>query len=447
MIEAWTAGPGTRGGGEEGGRLRIGIDGYNLAMPTGTGIATYGFALAETLKRGGFGVEGVFGIDAGPDPALRETLFFDRFGREPRVEGPALAPAYWPAYRPRARDVPLTPEVDRRALADRWPRFDRLVTAPRLFALAHRHFATFGRFVPLTMPDPPDVMHWTYPVPIRLVGARNVYTLHDVVPLKLPYATLTAKRAYRARVQACIDHAAHLCTVSEASRADVMRAFGVAPERITNTWQAAPPLPDAPADDADAAALERTFGLSPRGYFLFFGAIEPKKNLGRLIEAHLSRRTDTPLVIVGGKGWQSEGETGLLDPDASLGTAHAQALAGRVMRLGHLSRALLVRLIRNAKAVTFPSIAEGFGLPVLEAMQLGTPVLTSRDGALGEVAGDAALLVDPFDTGDIAGGLRALDDDEVLRAGLAAAGPVRAAMFSQDAYLARLREVYARAQA
>jgi glycosyltransferase involved in cell wall biosynthesis len=426
--------------------MRIGIDGYNLALPHGTGVATYGFTLAETLAAGGHAPEGLFGVDAGPAPDLAETLFFDRLGREAKAEGRALLPAYRPRLTVRASVVPLTPRVDRRPLAHRWPPFVRLATAPRLFALAHRHFATFRRFVPVRMPDPPPIMHWTYPVPVTLVGSRNIYTLHDLVPLKLPYTTLTAKRTYRALVERCLAQGAQTCTVSDASRDDIVAEFGTDPARITTCWQAAPPgdaLPASPAEDA--AAIAGTLGLRPQGYFLFFGAVEPKKNVGRLLEAHLSRNTATPLVLVGGKGWQSENELVLLRPDPALG--HDAALRARVIRLEHLPRLLLTRLIRCAKAVTFPSIAEGFGLPVLEAMALGTPVLTSKGGALEEVAGDAALLVDPLDVRDIATGLARLDDEPALRARLSAAGPVRAERFSQARFADRLAGLYAQALA
>jgi len=92
--------------------------------------------------------------------------------------------------------------------------------------------------------------------------------------------------------------------------------------------------------------------------------------------------------------------------------------------------------------VLFPSIHEGFGLPVLEAMQLGTPVLTSRGGALAEIAGDAALLIDPYDVTAIAEGIAALDADQGLRDRLAAAGSVAAARFSRDAYRTRLEQMY-----
>jgi len=189
--------------------------------------------------------------------------------------------------------------------------------------------------------------------------------------------------------------------------------------------------------------IANIFGLPHRGYFLHFGAIEPKKNIGRLIEAYLSTGIGAPLVMTGGRGWQAQEELRLLVPEDEADTLHGRRMAERIRRLEHLSRPLLRRLIRGARAVLFPSIHEGFGLPVLEAMQLGTPVLTSRGGALAEIAGDAALLVDPYDVAAIAEGIAALDAHQDLRDRLAAAGSVAAARFSPDAYRTRLEQMYA----
>jgi glycosyltransferase involved in cell wall biosynthesis len=282
-------------------------------------------------------------------------------------------------------------------------------------------------------------MHWTYPVPVEVEGALNIYTLHDLVPLKLPYTTLDVKRSYAAVVNACVKRAAHICTVSEASRRDVIEQLGVDPDRITNTYQCSPLQPSAaalPAEE-DARMVEGILGLKPQGYFLFFGAIEPKKNVSRLIEAYLSIQTETPLVIVGPGGWQSEDELRLLSGNSSSGVQ-------RIMRLDYLPRELLTRLIRSARAVAFPSLYEGFGLPVLEAMQLGTPVLTSHGGSLPEVVGDGALVVDPYDVAAIAQGLRALDGDEGLRVRLGKAGLAQSERFSEASYIRRLDTMYAR---
>jgi glycosyltransferase involved in cell wall biosynthesis len=299
------------------------------------------------------------------------------------------------------------------------------------------------------MDDPPDIMHWTYPLPIELVGSRNIYTLHDLVPLRLPYTTLDAKASYRALTKACTECGDHICTVSEASRRDIIAEFAIDPARVTNSYQASPlpaaALAHSPAEDA--AMIEGIFGLPAQGYFLFFGAIEPKKNLGRLIEAYLALRTETPLVIVGARAWRSEEELRLLREDEDGDSAHRQTLAKRIIRLDYMPRPLLLRLIRGARALAFPSLYEGFGLPVLEAMQFGTPILTSNTSSLPEVAGEAAVLVDPYDPLAIAAGLRALDSDGALRARLSQAGPEQAARFSEERYRERLEAMYAQVMA
>ncbi len=143
-------------------------------------------------------------------------------------------------------------------------------------------------------------------------------------------------------------------------------------------------------------------------------------------------------MVVGGRAWKSEGELRLIQ-GAGAGLAAVQS----VRQFEYMPRPWLTALIQGARAVVFPSLYEGFGLPVLEAMQLGTPVVTSTESSLPEVAGDAALLVNPYDTGAIAGAMRALDGDPALRARLSAAGVRQAARFAMPEYQARLRGLYA----
>jgi glycosyltransferase involved in cell wall biosynthesis len=179
-----------------------------------------------------------------------------------------------------------------------------------------------------------------------------------------------------------------------------------------------------------------------REYVLFFGALEPKKNVRRLIDAYLASGADVPLVLVVAGGWQNDVETRLLaERNESEGLSKR---AGRgIHRLDYVSLATLVTLIRGARAVIFPSLYEGFGLPVLEAMVLGTPVVASREAAVPEVAGDAALLVDPYDIDHIARGIATIVNDADLRAELARRGPVQAAKFSAERYRERVAKVYA----
>jgi glycosyltransferase involved in cell wall biosynthesis len=200
--------------------------------------------------------------------------------------------------------------------------------------------------------------------------------------------------------------------------------------------------------------LQGGFGLEWQQYFLFFGAIEPKKNVGRLIEAYLASGSRHPLVICGKHAWNSHQELGLLYEDDRRDfvprgpTEGVQGLSrrlrDRVILIDYVPSSLLIGLIRGARALLFPSLYEGFGLPVLEALQLGTPVMTSNTSSLPEVAGDAALLVDPYDTRAMAEAIQALDNDSELRATLSGRGPKQAALFSPDAYGKRLVDLYAK---
>ena len=428
--------------------LRIGVDGYNLALPHGTGVATYGRTLAAAIRAGGAKLDLIYGVPVSPKApvALRETLFYGRLS-EDGARGKA-----WPrSFRQKLQrwsvlplaqtmlEIPVGHQVVTEEFGDRVPPFDRLFTKGFIYDIAARHFRRYGTFLTLRIPNPPDIMHWTYPVPVRMAGSRNVYTIHDLVPLRLPHTSLEDKSYYQRLIRACIEQAAHIVTVSEASRRDIVTMFDVAPDHVTNTYQ--PFEPSAAATmDADMATrrLKRLFDLDRDGYLLFFGAIEPKKNVGRLIEAYLSSEIDRPLVIVGGNGWKSEQELRLLNG------AHGTMLPGaaRIRRIDYLPRSMLMEVVRGARLVAFPSLYEGFGLPALEAMAAGVPLLTSNTSSLPEIVGTAAMTIDPYDIAALTAALRLLDGDDALRARLAHAGTEQAAKFGNIVYRPAIAGLY-----
>jgi glycosyltransferase involved in cell wall biosynthesis len=172
-------------------------------------------------------------------------------------------------------------------------------------------------------------------------------------------------------------------------------------------------------------AVRRRFAV-PERFALFVGTIEPRKNLGRLLEAHAAATPDLPLLVVGPDGW---GESGL-------------APAPGVRRLGRVGTAELSTLYDLATALVYPSLLEGFGLPVLEAMAHGTAALTSATTSTAEVAGDTGLLVDPLDVAAIGDALVSVRDDPERWARLGEAARVRAASFSWAATGRRIADVY-----
>lgn len=444
-------------------RPLIAIDGYNLALEQGTGVATYSRGLSQRLRALGADVGVLYGhrSSAGKDPLLREVTFFDPRGDQPGWRRPMddFVLAMQLRRGMRAVEVPVR-HVETTAMSSRLPAFDRIWNIPGLYSAVTRSMSA-KRFGRVRLPVAPRLMHWTYPVPLVAEGPNgeqvpNIYTLHDLVPLRLPFTTLDNKRRYLRTVQGIARHAAHVVTVSEASRRDVMALLDVPADRVTNTFQAVelPPRETLPPEDLVRGELDGFFGLHWQKYFLFFGAIEPKKNVGRLIEAYLASGAQHPLVICGKQAWNAHLELGLLYEDDRRDFAPRGPIEGvqgmtrrlrdRILLVNYVPGRLLAGLIRGARAVLFPSLYEGFGLPVIEALHLGTPVMTSNTSSLPEVAGDAALLVDPYDPRRMAEAIRRLDQDDALRADLAARGPAQAAKFSAEVYAPRLRDLYAR---
>jgi glycosyltransferase involved in cell wall biosynthesis len=220
--------------------------------------------------------------------------------------------------------------------------------------------------------------------------------------------------------------------ISQFTKDAVVRELGVAADRI-DVVPLAPAQAFRPVSAEAAAAILARFALRDRGYVFSISTLEPRKNFDRLLAAHLrlppALRRRAPLVIAGGKGW---GDV-LARPEAE-----AAIRDGTVLLLGHVADADLVTLCARAAVFAYVSLYEGFGLPVVEAMATGCPVLASSTTAVGEIAAGAALMVDPMDEGAIAEGLRCLMEDDALAERLRLAGLARAAEFTWDRTLATL---------
>jgi glycosyltransferase involved in cell wall biosynthesis len=439
-------------------KRRVYFDGLNLSLERGTGIATYTRTLAGVASELGYEIGLVYSSPHQPpsDPLLRDISFLDPKNaarislRRGRYNWLLDQLTY---LRPvQVDDHRLTGSVITDRSYVNIPRHDHLFISRNLFNNARDYFSWSGRFAEIAFDVPPDILHCTYQMPLRAKGARNIYTIHDLVPLRLPYATLDNKRQTYHLLRKIAAEADHIVTVSEHSRRDIVELLGVATDRVTNTYESV----DLPQeyierpDDLVAEQLWVLWHLKKNGYLLFYGAFEPKKNVGRLINAYLLSAVDIPLVIAGPPGWGTESEAALLkqlsEEDRQLSEEDRSQLGARrrFYRLEYISRSLLVTLIKGARAVLFPSLYEGFGLPVLEAMLLGTPVVTSRASSLPEIAGDAALYADPYDVDAIAQAIKTITADDDLRTELARRGRDQAALFSVERYRERVAALYDR---
>jgi glycosyltransferase involved in cell wall biosynthesis len=431
------------------------FDGFNLALEEGTGVATYARMVIKVAHELGHKVGVIYGPPHAPpkNPVLREIGFFDERRATKRSITRELLHAVTDQIRChlpiRPTAVELSGVVVTRQFNEIIPLHDDIFVTRNLFYNAERHFALSKAFVELVFDERPDIFHCTYPLPLRTRSARNIYTIHDLVPLRLPFATLDNKRKMFRLLKKIATEADHIVTVSENSKRDIINLLSVDEKRITNTYQAVMFNKESMerTDDEIAEQLAGSFGLEFREYLLFFGAMEPKKNVGRLIEAYLASGVDVPLVLVAGGGWQNEKEAILLEAlsgnEPTLMATRRPRIKRQVRRFPYMLPSNLATLIRGARAVVFPSLYEGFGLPVLEAMVLGTPVVTSRESSLPEIAGEAALLVDPYDTNEIARAMTQIVNDADLRVELSQRGRTRAATFSVERYRERMQALYA----
>jgi len=377
--------------------MRIGVDGTCWLNQRGYG--RYTRQLAQRLVAQGAAANIAYSLIVDFDPALAPDL--------PSGARIVRAAADRPTARAAAAD-------GRRSLADLW-RMSRAISRERFDIV---FFPTAYSYVPLIGP------------------ARIVVAIHDVIAEEYPRQTFPGRRAaalWRLKLLAARRQADAVVTLSEASRQSLARRFHIPVERI-GVISAAPaacfrPLP---ADDMRRQVLAR-WGLEESRFILYVGGISPHKNLGALIEAFAGVRqqpscADYRLVLVGEVAgdvfFSAHGR--LREQIAQLGLAEA------VTFTGYVPDEQLVHLYNAAAAFVLPSLLEGFGLPAVEALACGAPVVASARGGLPEVVGQAGLLFDPSRPGELGATLERLLTDPALQDRLRALGPRRAAEFSWD---------------
>ncbi|MHB0875454.1 MAG: glycosyltransferase family 4 protein [Anaerolineae bacterium] len=299
-----------------------------------------------------------------------------------------------------------------------WP---RLWTHLRLSAEMARH-APDALFVPAHVVPP---VHPT----------ATVVTIHDLGYLYYPECHGAWQRLYlRLSTAWSAAAAAVILADSEATRCDIVRELRLPAEKVVVAYPGVTE-PFRPRPAVEVEALRLRLGLPPR-YLLFLGTIQPRKNLRRLMEAHGQLSDAPPLVVAGGAGWLSEP---LL--------RQAEEAGERVRLAGYVDDEDLPALLTGATAFLLPSLYEGFGMPVLEAMACGTPVLVSRNSSLPEIAGDCGVLVDPYSVESIADGIRGLYQDRERALAMALRARERARQFTwercADTALAALERAHA----
>jgi glycosyltransferase involved in cell wall biosynthesis len=265
-----------------------------------------------------------------------------------------------------------------------------------------------------------DVFHASNQVRRAPRGVRLTATIHDLTCWLMPELHTEANvRADRTFAEKILRRADGLIAVSENTRQDAIKLLGIAPEKI---------------ETIHSGVAEEYFNARPRQrprpYVLYVGTIEPRKNLDVLLDAWKLVHADFELVIAGPQGWGSEQTLARIRQEATY--------------LGYVPEADLPGLVAGAAVFVYPSLYEGFGFPVVQAMAAGVPVITSNTSCLPEIAGDAAVLVDPRSPSEIASALTRLLDSEPTRAQFGARGRERAGMFRWETCAARTLDFFHR---
>ncbi len=281
-----------------------------------------------------------------------------------------------------------------------------------------------------------DIFHATNHLLAHFKGAKTVFTLHDLIFLRFPEYHLPYNRWYLTFAMPRYLRAADvIITPSECSKQDAIAFYGLPESKIKVIYEAAAPYLKATTDTSELERVRQKYNL-PERYLLHLATIEPRKNLNRLLDAYKSLLADWPdlkLVLIGQKGWLY---------DSFFQKLQALGLQEQVIFPGYIAEEDLSICYQLAEVFVFPSLYEGFGLPPLEAMACGVPVVSSNSSSLPEVIGQAGLLFDPTDTAALVAALRRVLADAELRTELQGRSLLQAQKFSWVKAANELQAVY-----
>jgi glycosyltransferase involved in cell wall biosynthesis len=285
-----------------------------------------------------------------------------------------------------------------------------------------------------------DLFHATdFVLPPTLPATRTLLTVHDLSFIRVPETASPNLKAYLDQVvPRSVKRADHILADSEATKNDLVELYGILENRITVLLSGVDTRFNQISDRSVLLTTRKKYGLGTTPYIFSIGTVQPRKNYGRLIQslAHLrSSGYDINLVIAGGRGW-------LEDPIYE--NIRINKMENHVHFIGFADEIDLPALYSAAYCFAFPSLYEGFGLPVLEAMACGTPVITSNVSSLPEVAGNAAIMIDPYDVNALTHALRRLLDDQELYQTLIKKGFEQAKLFSWEKSAVQLSDIYTR---
>lgn len=271
------------------------------------------------------------------------------------------------------------------------------------------------------------------PFGIGRAGCRTVVTIHDLIFLRLPHTySFTAREILKAKTRYACTHADAIVAISERTKADIVELYGIDPAKIHLVYQGCDPIFSLPVSEDDIARVRQTYGITGR-YLLSVGTIQQRKNQLACVEALRRLPDDVRLVLVGkGDGYIEKVRKAAVDFE----------LSDRVIFLSDFPHPLLPTLIKGCSAFLYPSRYEGFGIPILEAMTVGVPVVAATGSCLEEVGGDTALYSHPDDYESFASNIQLILSDPAKFRSMVEGGIRRTALFTPEVIASALMDVY-----
>ena len=431
--------------------MKILIDGHNLGLKEPTGVGSYAKNLAESLISMDHQVSILYGINH-TNKVWKKNIanmnsFYSQllnFGELPYRDYEKWAFHFFYYCTKIILNKELKPyKIDNfplneisKSFKNKIPVNSNIYNLSNIFRASQAFSSIFGKSLPFSYPNELknlDIFHTTMPIPLKKnIKSKKVVSLHDLIPLKIPKSISVNVKIYKRIINASLKDADIIFSSSMQTKKDAIQLLGIKEEKIHVTYMTSV-IPDKlkKLSNKEIKDILKIFDLKFQKYFLFYGAIEPKKNVFRLMKAYKKAMTDCKLVIVGKNGSYHSKESELFD---QLNKEKYKD----ILRIPYLEIKYLISLIKASKAVIFPSLYEGFGLPVLEAMQLGTPVITSNRGSLSEIGGEAVHFVDPYSISDISNAIEKFSIEKEYLENLRLKGLIQAKKFNQVEFNKRL---------
>lgn len=428
-------------------KKKILIDTRNLSLLDGTGIATYSRNLAYIIKDLNYEVGLLLDKKKNfqKNKKLNEINFYDDKFYNTYFKYFENLKNYLPYFNHRYFNLYNDKLINSDYFRNSYPFYNFLVNSNNIIEISRIKFSLYKQLINLIPNNKIDdcikIYHSTSPLPFMLKDKINICTIHDIIPLEYPYFTDDNKKNYYELIKKILKKYNHIISVSDATKKSLVNFFNIEEKKITTTYQSVYIPENIKSLDIKSQSFFsflNNFKLKLKNYFIVYGTIERRKNIEKIINSFFScQDKNFKLVIIGKSGYHASKELQILS-DLNYNKINYK----NILYFNYLKRDSLLNLIKGSKAIINISFAEGFGLQLLEGMNLGVPVIASNIKAHQEIGGDAMLYVDPASTEQITRAINDIVNNEQLVNQLVDKGYKQSKLFTKEIVQSKVASVY-----